>query len=889
MTDHLISLKRTPDAIVAIVSHCVHDYWEVLYEDNLVNFLELYEFREQALKELSPSLYKKKKRLLVSWKYLSSVEKWDAELLFHVLVVILETIPVLKSKNRPLPILEIETQVSVPQKTAAHPRGFLGKKGKTQKPSRPSRINLQPYLNDPKNIPVVLNKLKIFRKQTIKKLKVKGYEIPSSLFDMIFETPYGPYFLFHYSEAPKKINTQIPNLFNELVLPSLKTLSWKKIRKFLAIFYQLNLESDATLISAYGRFLKLCPQTTVLIWNEILLELPIGKRFSFLVTLIETESWNILETYTPKIILQLCEKIPYVCLENRLKDMFQALQGKVDAEYLLAGFSLSNKYNVHYSFHNLGNFVPFFKKKFYRSMSSEKVLKHLTPWQIMMIWKRFSQLPNLDKFLVQIPINLLNKETLEEFFDLYLNWDNNKNKFTGNEMEKWNFLLHQTKNIVNRLQSLDPIYHKKYLITLTIFINYYWFTIRELKRYLPRLNLLFVRICARPQTKYFVVANIYCDFIEYTSDKSFKKLLECPDSSYSSLEKTCSNRNRYTLIQRAIQNLIKTLPDFTVDCFVKFPNKLIKTLTKLGTLRIANRKKLLHSLKNHQLFKLQVERISCDNLYKVVTKYRTEKMFQPTPKKLKLFFQGELDLSPKRLQAYTAKFKYNYESFLLDFLNEKINLALSKDFIISSKQNTKEHTLQFLSLVKKNRRPLKNYLKAFFSGNEKYIDTHPLTQKWMQRNSKLAWELWKRGILFCRQSTKWGPVNIQIERDPEEILKMGTYVGTCLSLGGDYMYSAIAALLDINKQVLYARDANQKVLGRQLVAISKNKELVCFTVYPENSSPEIKNMFLEYDLYFSEALGIPLYENSDEDGYEIELILANDWWDDWIWEKVAYF
>ena len=889
MTDHLISLKRTPDAIIAIISHCVHDYWKVLYEDDLVKFLELYEFHEQPLEELKTSLYKNKKQLMVSWKYISSVEKWNEQLLFHILVVILETIPVLKSINRSLPILELETQLPIPQKTAAHPRGFLGKKRKTQKPSRPQKVNLQPYLSDPKNIPVILKKLKKYWRQTLKQLRIKGYEFSPGFADIPTETPYGPYFLFHYPQAPKTINRQIPSLFNELVLPLLKNLSWKQIRKFLAFYYQLNLEIDHTFASVYCRFLKLCPKETVLIWNEILLELPVGKRFSFLVTLIETESWNILERYTPKIILQLCEKIPYECLENRLKDMFRALQGNVDVEYLLAGFSLSNKYNVHYSFHNCGNFVPFSKHKFYRSMSNEKLLKHLTPWQIMIIWKRFSQLPNLDKFLVQIPKELFNKETLEEFLDLYLNWDNDKNKFTPHEIEKWNFLLHQTKNIINKLQSLDPIYHKKYLTTLTIFINFYWFTTKDLKRYLPRLNQLLVRLCKKPQTKYFVVANIYCDFIEYTSDKSFKKLLECPDSSFSSLEKTLSNRNRYALTQRAVQSLFKSLPDFTVDCFVKFPNKFFKTLAKMGTLRVPSRKKLLQGFKNHQLLKIQVDKISCENLFNVVCKYRTEKMFQPTPKKLKLFLEGNLELSSARLESYTEKFKYNYESFLLDLLNEKINIALNKDYLISSKNNTKEHTLQFLSLVKKNRRPLKNYLKAFYGGNEKYIDTHPLTQKWVQRNHKLPLGLWKRGILFCRQSSKWGPVNIQLERDPEEILKMGTYVGTCLSLGGDYMYSAIAALLDINKQVLYARDANQKVLGRQLIAISKERELVCFTVYPENSSVEIKNLFLEYDLYFSEALGIPLYEKTDEDGYEIELILANDWWDDWVWEKVAYF
>ena len=118
---------------------------------------------------------------------------------------------------------------------------------------------------------------------------------------------------------------------------------------------------------------------------------------------------------------------------------------------------------------------------------------------------------------------------------------------------------------------------------------------------------------------------------------------------------------------------------------------------------------------------------------------------------------------------------------------------------------------------------------------------------------------------------------------------MGTYVGSCLSLGGDYAYSALAVLLDLNKQVLYARDANGKVLGRQLVAISQNDELVCFEVYPVNASAAIKNLFFEYDIDFAKALDIDLYEGvKDPDPlYTIDQILSQDWWDDYPWHKIV--
>jgi len=41
----------------------------------------------------------------------------------------------------------------------------------------------------------------------------------------------------------------------------------------------------------------------------------------------------------------------------------------------------------------------------------------------------------------------------------------------------------------------------------------------------------------------------------------------------------------------------------------------------------------------------------------------------------------------------------------------------------------------------------------------------------------------------------------------------------------------VARPLDVNKQVVYARDPHGAVIGRQLLAISEADELVCFSVY----------------------------------------------------------
>ena len=72
-------------------------------------------------------------------------------------------------------------------------------------------------------------------------------------------------------------------------------------------------------------------------------------------------------------------------------------------------------------------------------------------------------------------------------------------------------------------------------------------------------------------------------------------------------------------------------------------------------------------------------------------------------------------------------------------------------------------------------------------------------------------EIWEQGIALQSEQ-----LTIQMEQNPFEILKLGTYVGSCLGLGGGFSYSAVAALLDVNKQVLYARNHRGVVVARQL-------------------------------------------------------------------------
>ena len=127
-------------------------------------------------------------------------------------------------------------------------------------------------------------------------------------------------------------------------------------------------------------------------------------------------------------------------------------------------------------------------------------------------------------------------------------------------------------------------------------------------------------------------------------------------------------------------------------------------------------------------------------------------------------------------------------------------------------------------------------------GRAGYLLRHPKTQRWLARSPLRGLGCWTRGFrLFgAADGTK---LVLEVESDPLESLCLGTYVSSCLGLGGSTSYSAAAIMVDINKQVVYARRPDRSVLARQVLAISDDGQLVCFEVYPKRCSSHVRRLF----------------------------------------------
>ena len=107
-------------------------------------------------------------------------------------------------------------------------------------------------------------------------------------------------------------------------------------------------------------------------------------------------------------------------------------------------------------------------------------------------------------------------------------------------------------------------------------------------------------------------------------------------------------------------------------------------------------------------------------------------------------------------------------------------------------QRTTREALEALELLQQaegNRRGLRRFLRAHLAGDPDYLLRHPATVAWARRHPGIDLATWTRGIDH-HFTTDGRAVSIRLERDPLEVLKLGTYVGSCLGLGGSFACSA---------------------------------------------------------------------------------------------------
>ena len=447
---------------------------------------------------------------------------------------------------------------------------------------------------------------------------------------------------------------------------------------------------------------------------------------------------------------------------------------------------------------------------------------------------------------------------------------------------KWQVLRKHAKRLEGLLTSAPSAYQTK---AAGYFSDWLW-TWDEpdvIGKRMPFVLDLVRRLATLPFKTGDGAASSLCAMLETKDSTSLKRFLTAPNRSFESIERACRRDNDATLISGGLEALLHHLEAFTVQAFCTSPTRLMRAARMLGGVSRPVRTEISRMCVEHPLFQLDPMATPIKETCSKIWASGGDKYVNPIPARLRSWCQGEIQLSAGSLERYQRVLADRICLTRLGLIEDLVIDRLKLGLPVQAVTKDSRHALRLLGAASANRRGLRSFLNAYWSGDRGYLSKHPATLAWYRKHRVIPRAMWERGIPY---GADHGGFTIQIERDPLEILKLGTYAGTCLGVGGGFSYSAIAALLDINKQVLYARDQRGRVIARQLLAIADDDRLVCFSVYPLSSSSAVKAAFRDYDRALAHAMGISLYTPADGDdaGYQVSSVLSVYWWDDYSWD-----
>ena len=370
----------------------------------------------------------------------------------------------------------------------------------------------------------------------------------------------------------------------------------------------------------------------------------------------------------------------------------------------------------------------------------------------------------------------------------------------------------------------------------------------------------------------------------------WERCAKAPDSSWRKFESAAARSNEGRLLARGLGPIASALPLVLADAFWQNPSSLLRAAKVLGTLSKPLRHEVIDTFASRPLLRSEREELGLAELVKVVDDDVSSDMHNPIPKRIREHLSGSRPLGVAQVSRYRDELLHEkWIPLLMDRLRSDALDRLGRGLPEAERDSRVRHALMIQPSVEENRRALRRFLHQYWSGNRRYVEDHPISRRWMATHSAVDFGLWKRGVWRQVELPEVGTVELAVETDPLEVLRLGTYVGSCLGVGGGFTFSAVAAVVDVNKQVVYARDRRGSVVGRQLLGISESEELVCYEVYPTSASKEMRASFRAYDHAFAKAMGLPIHvedaDKTEEDGEDrVVALLAQDFYGDEVWD-----
>lgn len=839
-----------------------------------------YEEEVAPLGDVSNTLAPGKESLLHSWRTLGSVDALNGEAMACVLHVLNETVADPCADPGDASALVIDEPPLSHRPTAAHPRAYRGTKYKPPKQPKAAHVDLRPYLCSGLDPGPLLARLDPFFKEAVALLE-RSFPAPEPQPAEV-QDPVPSHERWRRPEYRKRI-ASLPAQFQRSLLWNLRNCDWEVIAAALSAYWALDLERDDSLRRCVSALLSFQPVKQMIDWCDVVSRMPSARRVHFTELLIESGSYSTAPAR---------EIVPGLVRADSLSGdavyrhrMFYALRSagqRCSLNYANDGFLLANEYCENWTFEEIGALDgvaaavgPFAEYAF--------AAEDWRRWAAMRLWERCLALEGFKELLEGLNWRNLDPQSASGFFThlgdiVYEELGEKELK------EKWRCIRERAGLMLKAVEEVPLDYRTKILEGLGC-ILWNWDDAEKLGTVLEPFSRLLKRLCSPPFKKHVFGVNPLTAFTPLPEEE-WSDIQRAEDASFHKFESATARKNDSSLIGKGLWSLCEMYPRLASAGFIRYPRRLLKTARVLGVLSFPIRREIIESFTGHPLATADVTALTAEELAALVQQHIRPGAVNPISRRLQEHLDGKRPMRPAQIGRAVALARRTWLAFQLDVLHQIVLDRISAGMPQVERTSRVQHAFMMQQAAEEHRRSLRRLLKAYLSGRSDYAEQHPRNQEWLSRHPKIDPDKWIHGISRTGETAAHGVLTLSIERDALEVLRLGSYFGTCLGIGGGLSYSAAAVTLDINKQVVYARDILGRVVARQLLAISEDEILICFSVYPISSSIETRSLFKEYDLRLAAHLGIAIFQgyNDDDASYEIASTVSSNFWDDCAWD-----
>ncbi len=824
---------------------------------------------------------------------IKKVNRYDEMLFAQIIFLLYRTTANHNGSCTTADISELLHEEEKPKASPRHPRAFKGTKFQRPTGKSPGLLDIREILMDSKNLDRLLMKLWPFRHQASHILNewncpIEGlkeliqHDTPPTAFEMKLK----------YPGIPTNAKFLISKLFNEEIMPILLNEHLDAVQIALRLYHLFDLEKNVALKNCLCRLLLLSTNKAITLrWLIDVAHIDKKNLLPTLVLIINSEIFNpTLPNNTIALINNLSDKISThfypLWAQMALDCLKQGYPAQTIDEYIQLALEANGEENVI----KYGFFYQL-PSTFYECSASviSSALKlqedHDTPgFTCLNLWHNCNLLEGLHQVLHQAQQLNFTKKQFTIYIKLFAQtyyWHDDENGLP----EKWLMLKKFLPKIQEHIQKIQCNYTKKWFDIFTDCISRH--KTADDNKFLLALALA-TKLSQTPYLTHSDCKNTLSALTNMIPIIDSDRILTLPHEFFTLIDKVGKKRNESKLIACGLSAISELEPEFCFEALTHSPKKFISVLKIIGPISWNNKSLVIKNFKQHPVFIADYKTLlqQLDKMIEFVDQQTISRQYNPIAKALRTHITGIKVLSNHQLERHLNKLQVNLTAFKLQALEECSTLFLQGNFEAENLHSKNinhalklYHSLERHESKKAFKRFLEHYLK---DGSTTYRDQHPLNQQWLKQHPSLNLQGWHDGLKDFERDH----LTLTIEHDPLEVLKLGTYVGSCFGLGGIWSESAVAILLDINKHVLYARNSSGIVVARQVIAISDNNELVPFEVYPVSTSKKVKEIFYEYNRHFAAELQLPIFKNNESNDYHISLILGKNWWDDGAyWKK----